>query len=60
MISQEHRVNSEEHYVIQKYVERPLLYKERKLDIRYWVLVHVKNGVLNCYAYKRPYARLCA
>ena len=40
--------------VIQKYVEKPLLYKERKFDIRLWVLV---TADLDIYYYKGSYVR---
>jgi hypothetical protein len=40
--------------VIQKYVERPLLIKNRKFDIRVWVLVTQNMDV---YFFKRGYIR---
>lgn len=36
-------------FVVQKYIERPLLYKGRKFDIRVWALINSKNEV---YFYK--------
>lgn len=40
--------------VIQKYIEKPLLYNERKFDIRLWVLV---TADLDIYYYKGSYVR---
>lgn len=41
-------------WVVQKYVEKPLLYHKRKFDIRVWVLVTNKNEV---FFYKHGYMR---
>lgn len=40
--------------MIQKYLERPLLIKKRKFDIRLWVLVTHEN---KCYLFKEGYIR---
>ena len=50
-------VNSKTHgtaFVVQKYIERPLLYKRRKFDIRIWALITTKNEI---YFYKQGYLR---
>jgi len=41
-------------WVIQKYIERPLLYKNRKFDIRVWALATSKNEI---FYYKAGYLR---
>lgn len=46
-------------WVIQKYIERPLLYKQRKFDIRVWVLVHFLDdpNKFNVYMFDQGYLR---
>lgn len=41
-------------WVVQKYIERPLLFKQRKFDIRIWVLVNQKQDI---FFYKHGYLR---
>ena len=40
--------------VVQKYIERPLLYRERKFDIRMWAVITWKSEL---YYYKHGYIR---
>ena len=44
-------------YIIQKYIENPLLINKRKFDIRLYTLMTSINGVLQCYFYKEGYLR---
>ena len=44
-------------YIIQKYIERPLLINKRKFDIRMYGLLTSINGVLNGYFYEEGYLR---
>ena len=42
-------------FVIQKYIEKPLLINDRKFDIRLWVLVTQDHC---CFLFKEGYIRL--
>lgn len=42
------------HFVVQKYIERPLLYKRRKFDIRVWALITTQHEI---WFYKQGYLR---
>jgi hypothetical protein len=44
-------------YIIQKYMEKPLLYKNRKFDIRCYALTTTINGNLQGYFYTEGYLR---
>ena len=44
-------------YIIQKYIEKPLLYKGRKFDIRCFTLMCTINGNLQGYWYQEGYLR---
>lgn len=44
-------------YIIQKYVYRPLLYENRKFDIRCYLLLLCYNGNLQAFFYKDGYLR---
>jgi tubulin---tyrosine ligase len=41
-------------FIVQKYIEKPLLFKLRKFDIRQWALI---NHDGKCYMFKEAYVR---
>lgn len=44
-------------YIIQKYMDSPLLYQKRKFDIRCFMLAHSQNNQLKAYWYQEGYVR---
>lgn len=44
-----------EQFVLQKYIEKPLLVNKRKFDIRLWVLVTHEHS---CYLFEEGYLRM--
>jgi hypothetical protein len=42
-------------FVVQKLIEKPMLYLKRKFDIRQWVLFNSSDGKV--YIYQEPYVR---
>lgn len=44
-------------FIIQKYMEKPLLYKGRKFDIRHYMLLTCFNGIIKAYWFPEGYIR---
>lgn len=44
-------------FIVQKYIKNPLLYKNRKFDIRCYQLITSVNGVIKGYWYEEGYVR---
>jgi hypothetical protein len=47
-------------WVMQKYLERPLLIRSRKFDMRLWVMMASSfEGDMRCWVYQHGYCRFC-
>ena len=44
-------------FIVQKYMEKPLLYKSRKFDIRHYLLLTSFNGIFKAYWFPEGYIR---
>lgn len=44
-------------YIVQMYIDRPLLYNNRKFDIRHYMLITNLFGVTRAYWYAEGYIR---
>jgi hypothetical protein len=49
---EKHSDGSLKTYILQKYIERPLLYKKRKFDLRHFMMVNCSNGIMKGYWYR--------
>lgn len=56
--SKEKAKNGQLHtYIVQKYIEKPLLYNRRKFDIRHYMMMTCVNGKFKGYWYEEGYLR---
>lgn len=44
-------------YIVQAYIERPMLYCKRKFDLRHYIMMTCVNGLIKGYWYKEGYVR---
>lgn len=44
-------------FILQSYIDRPILYNGRKFDIRHYMMITSVNGILKAYWYKEGYIR---
>ena len=51
------KMNEPHTYIVQKYIEKPLLYNRRKCDIRHYMLMTCTNGRFKGYWYSEGYLR---
>jgi tubulin monoglycylase TTLL3/8 len=58
IISEDTTMEAEDRsYIIQKYIENPMLYNKRKFDIRVYMLITSINGIQKAYWYQEGYIR---
>jgi hypothetical protein len=44
-------------FIVQAYIERPLLYFKRKFDLRHYIMITCINGIMKGYWYRDGYVR---
>ena len=49
--------NKIKRFLIQKYLESPILYKQRKFDIRIWILFICEKDLIKCYMFKEGHLK---
>lgn len=54
---EKHFNGTEKTYIVQKYIEKPLLYKGRKFDIRHYMMISRMHGVMRAYWFGEGYIR---
>lgn len=54
---EKHADGSLKTYILQKYIERPLLYKKRKFDLRHYMMLNCAHGRMKGYWYREGYVR---
>ena len=52
-----HTNGTDKTYIVQKYIERPFLYKNRKFDIRHFMMMSRLHGRLRAYWFSEGYIR---
>lgn len=57
LVHEKHQNGEEFTYIVQAYICRPLLYNNRKFDLRHYMLVTSVRGCLKAYWYREGYAR---
>lgn len=57
---EKHVNGSHKTYIVQQYMDRPLLYNKRKFDIRCYMLITSINGYMKGYWYPDGYIRTCS
>lgn len=53
----QHSNGSEKTFIVQLYIDRPLLYQKRKFDIRQYMLITHIHGLMRAYWFKEGYIR---
>ncbi|XP_031505815.1 uncharacterized protein LOC116268178 [Nymphaea colorata] len=54
---EKHFNGTEKTYIVQKYIEKPLLYKGRKFDIRHYMMISRLHGCMRAYWFGEGYIR---
>ena len=53
----EHENGAEKTFIVQLYLDRPMLYQKRKFDIRHYILITHINGLMRAYWFREGYLR---